>query len=257
MRTKIYFIVSLVLVLTSCEIRGPEEKPDFAIPGKQMFGYTEDNLNRMCELFDITLKLNTYIEAPDSLKPDVNQKYLANFTVKSSSDSSIWYLYEGSWSDPVYEVITDSKPLTTEGAVWLLKKYGVDSCSVSCLQKNSWRFIEINSVYYYPGTNADLQFTCTDTLTPHDYYSANYQIEGECNTLLEDYSQDVLIECSTVNPLKHKADSYYNFSGGSLLLSAQEDEITHIVTAEYKNVTDYSRTIIMTYDGKSKSYSDL
>jgi len=161
----ILFILLQVVGFTSCVVDDAEVKPDFTRAGKEMFLLAENNLNAITDHFDVVLKLNQYIQTPDSLKEAFKNEYFEDYFLNYSEQNKAWFLE--SQRNYNYYVVVDSLAVTTPEAHWTINSDFYFPFDVVCKSQNEW---EISYSYYDSELERDivtnLNITCKDVVSP-------------------------------------------------------------------------------------------
>ena len=158
MKTKLQ-ITSLVffMVFTSCQIREAEPKPDFTKTGYQILRASESGIFELITLFDNSLKINNYINTPDSLKEISKKKFFVTTQIKFQRPNK-WNLTQNN-SDTISTIISDTLSLNAIGAIWYVKERATDDyCKIECIANNKWKIIAFNTTIYGLTESANLIF---------------------------------------------------------------------------------------------------
>lgn len=141
----IFIFVGLLFCFNGCRIDEGDYKPDNT--GYNMFSAWNIGMRDASEFFmDIAFRFNTWLMAPDSLKPMIEDQYLFPYTVCSNTADS-WKLV--SQGKTAYIVETDGR-LLSEMAHWVITKcvgengHGICRYGFSCINYNDISFLQDN-----------------------------------------------------------------------------------------------------------------
>lgn len=267
---KLFILVS-VFGLTSCGLDEQQIKPDYTLAGMQMFKNTESHLVLTTNWFDILLKMNTYIQAVDSNKLAIEDRYFPKYKIRKTSDHS-WSLIQLG-GDTVCNFITDANAFTSPGAVWKIKVSGMASpCTFTCVNSTKWALnvinFKINTPYYNPDfysynyssattsyLSDSLNFE-SESSNPKDFVATNFQVSGKGEYLLSNSEQKVKISFNIEKNLKHLANSVFNMSSGKYSLSAEDLETAEKgnASAEFETIIGDNKRVTIVYNGRTQTY---
>ena len=241
-----------MLILSSCEIREPEEKPDYTKTGEQMFHVAESEISFAIQQLDYILKFNSYFNATGSLKDQLKGLYFPNYSINQISSSN-WIINNS--TDTLISFITDTKSFNEIGSEWKIKRrFFNEYFSIKCIDNKKW-FLKTDSLEYYNRISSDsLVFECNNVLQPSTFQFSNFSISGKCNLLLN-YSNQVHLNFETVTPLVYDS-TLFMIKSGSLKINAIElsTQRTKEATAEYLSADSSKKNVKISIDGFSKTY---
>ncbi len=141
----IFIFVGLLFSFSGCRIDEGDYKPDNT--GYNMFSAWNIGMRDASEFFmDIAFRFNTWLVAPDSLKPMVEDRYLFPYTVCPNTANSWKLVNQGRTA---YIVETDGH-LLSEMAHWMITKcvgengHGIGWHELTCIAYNDNSFLQNN-----------------------------------------------------------------------------------------------------------------
>jgi len=259
MKNKLFLLANLLLVLclSSCEIESSECESEYTTTGKEMFLHTEAHVVSWVGRFDDALKLDTYMNTPDSLKETIRQLYFTSFGIGHSKPNSWSVLLN---ADTICTVVTDSKSIHTVGAIWSFKMGNANEFStISCIAPNKWQIKVVEVSSYHWLDNADFEVVCTDVAAPPAFSDSHFEISGQGNmTTGSSYGQRVNIKYKTTDNLVHDPSTFMFSSGGFEIEAFDLDkDKKELATGEYLKAMGDDRWVQITSRGRTQIYSDL
>jgi hypothetical protein len=221
MKTKYQIIILLhLIVFTSCQIREAEPKPDFTKTGYQILRNAESGIFKLITLFDNSLKINNYINAPDSLKEITKKMFFVSIQMKYEKPNK-WYLTQNNF-DTISTIVSDTISLNTIGAIWFVKERKLDEyCKIECIAYNKWKIIAFKTNIFGLTESASLIFECTDKIHPLSFKTSNFTITGNGDlTSIFKEEQNVYITYSINDKLQNDTTNS-RLRSGSLDLTAK------------------------------------
>jgi len=259
MKKKLFLLTNLLLVfcLSSCEIEAPEYESDYTKTGKEMFLNTEAHVVSWVSRFDDALKLDTYMNTPDSMKETIRQLYFTSNGIRHEKPNN-WYIMLN--ADTICTIMTDSKSIHTVGAVWQFKMVNANKFStISCLAPNKWQIKVVEVSSYRWLDNADIEVVCTDITAPPAFRDSHFEISGQGNmTSVPLYGQQVNITYKITDKLVHDPSTFM-FSSGSFEIEAFDLDKAkmELATGEFVKAIGDKRWIQITSRGRTQIYPDL
>jgi len=259
MKNKLFLLTNLLLVFcfSSCEIESSEYESEYTTTGKEMFQHTEAHVVNWVSRFDDALKLDTYMNTPDSLKETIRQLYFTNNGI-SHTKLNNWSVLLN--TDTICTVVTDSKSIHRVGAVWSFKMGNTNVFStISCVAPNKWHIKVVEVPSYYWLDNADYEVVCTDIDAPAAFIDSHFEISGQGNMTSDPlYGQRVNITYEITDKLVHDPSSFM-FSSGSFGIKAidLDKDKMDLATGEYLKAMGDDRWVQITSRGRTQIYSDL
>lgn len=258
METKVKLLLALltVLLFSSCVIREPEIRPDYTKAGFQMYQNSENQIIKLTDLFDVALMLDSFIKTPDVSKPDFRKKYLPGYEVLHSNDSNYYFRIKNS-TDTAYYFRTNSKSLQSVNTEWLVKGNSVfeNYTIIKCKALKNWQ-ITLNDFDNNWIQNADINFVCTEKLSPVSYQNSNFSLTGNGNLTSEGvYKQEVKISYNINDSLRHEPETL-RFKNGILNITAIDLETnqTETTSAEYIDANSSEWRVKIIYNGRTQIY---
>ncbi|MFZ4724855.1 MAG: hypothetical protein ACOYMD_05375 [Paludibacter sp.] len=258
MKTKYPIIILLLLMLfTSCVIREAEPKPDFTKTGYQILRASESGIFELITLFDNSLKINNYINTPDSLKEVTKKKFFVTTQIKYEKPNK-WNLTQNNF-DTISTIVSDSISLNKIGAIWFVKERKADDyCKIECIANNKWKIIALKTTIYGLTENANLIFECTDGKNPMSFKTSNFIITGSGDlTSIFQEEQNVYLTYSIKDKLMNDT-TYSRIISGSMDLTAKDLETNQssTATATYSKQNGGKASLIIDSNGYTNTYDN-
>lgn len=167
MRKNILFVMIVGgIVMGACQKETADPKFAALQSAWKVFGYVEDDLEQIVELFENSLRLDQNLSAGDSL-------------CRYTRIQDWWGVMDGNGCR--FKVLRDDKSLDTLRAVWIArtKYYSNDSIRVECTGRNQWVLTGFCKGHEKWRTEAFLKITCVDDKALRgDWDSVVFLIEG-------------------------------------------------------------------------------
>ena len=258
MKTKYQIIMLFPLMFfTSCVIREAEPKPDFTKTGYQILRASESGIFELITLFDNSLKINNYINSPDSLKENIKKKFFVSTQIKYEKPNK-WNLTQNN-SDTISTIVSDTLSLNAIGAIWYVKERKTDDyCKIECIANNKWKIIAFNTTIYGLTESANLIFECTDSKIPLSFKTSNFTITGNGDlTSIFQEEQNAYITYSITDKLLNDTTNS-RFGSGSLDLTAKDLETkqSSTATATYMKQTGGKISLQIVSNGYTNTYDN-
>lgn len=179
-------IFAAILTFTSCIIEEGSGRPKATLPGVIVFENAEKNISGVIELADLALKMDKYINAPETEKAGIAAKYFPGYVLSFGT---------GQWTIKTqyneYTIKPDGKSIQTVGAKWIAKKehpsYAYDSAitplliEVECTGNETWKISTPEQTGYnvYFIANYTVSGNSVETSNPISLYE--YTVSGSGN----------------------------------------------------------------------------
>lgn len=200
MRKNILFTMIIGgMVILSCQKETADPKFAAAQSAWKVFGYVEDDLQQIVELFENSLRLDQSLSSGDSL-------------CRPTRIRDWWGVMNG--NDCRFKVLPDDKSLNTPGAIWIArtKYYSNDSIRMECTGRNQWILNGFCKGHEKWRTETFLKITCVnDQAFLGNLDSVSFQVEGNgVLHLTEMYpAKNMEITFSIPEPLLRKDRTLY------------------------------------------------
>lgn len=246
---------AIVVALSSCVIREPEDKEVLTRPGWSMFRGIERDMVDQVQLFDKMLFVDTYLNTPDSLK----KRYLFdNFGQYRLTVRDADYVFKLD-NDTSYVITTDSKSIHSLGAEWVAR--GNDwtyYMTIQNISRNKWR-LNIHPImsYYsvYP-VKENLEIECADTAAPKRFKDSDFSVSGDAIWIdNSQYNYDATLNCSITSPLKYVRKNHF-FSEGEIAIEAVDSVQSKKAETIAKYIHDGSDKVRITFQGITSVYTN-
>ncbi len=246
-----------LMFFTSCVIREAEPKPDFTKTGYQILRASESGILELITLFDNSLKINNYINSPDSLKENIKKKFFVTTQIKYEKPNK-WNLTQNN-SDTISTIVSDTISLNVVGAIWYVKERKTDDyCKIECIASNKWKINAFKTTIYGLSVSANLIFECTDSKVPLSFKTSNFSITGNGDlTSIFQEEQNVYIAYSIEEKLMN--DTTNNcISSGTLDLTAKDLDTkqSSTATATYMKKTGGKISLQIVSNGYTNTYDN-
>ncbi|HET7732922.1 MAG TPA: hypothetical protein VFK73_03710, partial [Paludibacter sp.] len=221
MRTKHFILIisAIVLVISSCVIREPEDKSTLTEPGWSMFCNVEPCVIEQIQTFDKMLFVDSYLNTPDSLK---KHYFFDNFGQYSLTVRDADYIFKMD-KDTSYVITTDAKSIHSVGTEWVAKGNSwTYYMTVQCLAKNKWRLNihPIKSYYSVYPEKENLEIQCTDTVAPKRFRDSDFSVSGDAVWIDNSrYDSEATLNYTITSPLKYVRKNRF-FSEGEVIIAA-------------------------------------
>lgn len=227
---KLSVFALLLLIFTACKIDGPDAPADYNQPGKIMFDLSNRNLNFYSNLLDKALKINTYINSPDSLKQQMEDKYLMDFKIRTKNNKDYFLLISG---DTIYAINTNNQNLNDPGSCFSINRVHFDTITIANTGKNNWSINESNVGLLYRNFFTSLNFYCADQTMPESFESGNFEITGSFSFVAWRLYPNTLFEFSITEKFIHNANTKFHiFQKGACEISGQNKNSTESETTQ-------------------------
>jgi len=264
MRRYIFFVFAVFFAGTFLGGCGNEEGDDNSRgfhSGKQSFEDLENNMAAILSFFDLSLRMNAYLERPEEVEVETLPGCFPDYQI-IRNDEGEWLGLKG--QDTVFRVVTDGLALTMETAVWKL-----DGCceayhgvmTIVCTGLGTWT-LETNSVVNgIWKSKAFLRVKYQGEHMPLDFNRGNWMISGNGESMIEDEEKEgnsEIMRFEIGESLIKTGESKYLFDKGVLYLTVQnpDDERQELVKTELKSFSAGGRQLQITSRGVEKIYYD-
>lgn len=268
-------ILAAISAFTSCIIEEGGYRPKPTQAGVIVYNNTAENISRVLEIADLSLKLDLYLTSPENEKAGISAKYFPNYGMTLSS---------GQWTirpaNNVYVIKPDSKSLHTVGAKWEARAenpaYAYDSqiaplfVVIECTGDKTWKVTVSEKPGYNDHFVADYTITgsAAGTLYPNYLYAYTASGSGHYMPYGVDYVRDFFsVQYSIKTPMKFVPRFTGNYSdilppftaiSGKIEMFVSDDivssSIDHIVV-ELISQTSYGVNKIVTFNGVTETWS--
>lgn len=250
----LFFILALGMFV-SCEVEQCEQKEPLTDSGLSVYNYVEPDLERMMELFENTLRLNT------EMHNEGESRYFPGETI--FRDQQGWWGV-ASWTATRFKAYPgNGKPLVAEGAIWtaISKYYSDDSISMECIEPNRWSLRGYTQGYNYLKTEVRMEISCVDSQPSVDWDSVAFYVDVKgISHISQAYPPaKVDIDFSIIRPLlrKGKAEGgQYPFMDGLMKLEAIDSYTNRKqqILAQIEELPQSQRTVRITTRGVTGIY---
>jgi len=250
----ILFITALCFV--SCQIQEPQTPPDYTSTGRIMFNFFDRNICFYSNLFDKLLRMNTYIQAADSDKQNVEDSYFESFKIRSK-DNKTWYLINS--GDTIYTINSDNKPFSSIGSKFSIKRMYCNPVTFENTGNNQWNLKAGNISLQDSIITTELNFSCSSNSTSKSFESADFEIIGNTKFIVNQYDNRIIFSCSITKSFKHSKNlSFYNFKTGACTLTAYNNSTLEEGSAqtEFENLATDIQKIKIVYNNRTQTYTD-
>ena len=250
-----------ILMLGSCTKEVGYEYQQGYNAGKQSFEYLESNMAAFLSFFDLSLRMNAYLEVPGELQPEVVSDYFPDYRV-SRNENGDWIGLKG--GDTVFRVAPDDLPLTTETAVWRL-----DGCcdvydgamKVTCTGSRSWTLELYSVVNGMWRSDAHLKIQYQGETLPTDFIHGDWIVSGSGQSVSDSYGEiegQTILNFEVAESLMKISSSQYLFDKGVLFMVVEDidDQRKEVIKAELKSLPESGRQLRVTYKGEVYAYFD-
>lgn len=264
MKRKLFYISLCFLctvILGSCTKEVGNEYQQGYNAGKQSFEYLENNMAAFLSFFDLSLRVNAYLETPEELRTEFENNYFPDYHIFQTEDS-YWIGLKG--QDTVFRVKSDDLSLTTEAAVWEL-----DGCcdiyrgavKVTCTGLRSWTLELCSVVNGIWCSDAQLKIQYQGETLPADFIHGDWMVSGAGQSVSESYDEAggrTILNFEIAESLLKISSSRYLFDKGLLFMVIEDinDQSREIVKAELKSLPESGRQLRVTYKGEVYAYFD-
>jgi len=249
----ILFIATLCFV--SCQIQEPQTPPDYTKTGRIMFSFSDRNICFYSNLFDKLLRMNTYIQAADSDKQNVEDSYFESFKIRSK-DNKTWYLINS--GDTIYTINSDNKPFSSIGSKFSIKRMYCNPITFENTGNNQWNIKTKNINLQDSIIATELNFNCTSDSIPKSFESADFNITGNTKFIVNQYNNQITFSCSITKSFKHlKNSSFCNFNIGACTLTAYNNITLEegSTQAEFEKLATDMQKIKIIYNNRTQTYT--
>lgn len=243
----------LMAFLIGC---GKEEGYDYHsgfYTGKQSFESLENNIASILSFFDLSLRMNAYLEQTEEERSDSMNRYFPNYQIVMDGEGNWLGLKE---QDTIFKIITDDLALTTETAQWDIIGYETPyegKITILCTNLRCWDF-NVTAIENRGWiSEADLKINYSGEGNPRNFNDGDWIVSGRGKSVAEHES---IMNFEIAESLIRFANSKYLFNRGMLylqlkdLLSLKEE----VVKVEMKSIMENDRSLQITCGGELYSY---
>lgn len=227
--------------------------------GKQLFDYTESNIGAFLSLFDLSLRMNTFVEKEKADTIRQADRLSSEYTI-SESDKDCWVGVDG--SDTVFIIRTDGLCLATETAVWKIESR-LPACSgegvVSCTGWGRWvlELKDTRSGDWMSNVRLVLQYFGEEL--PCCLDMSDFTLLGSAESIMTESDEEgnrTLLNFEIAAPLYKAQKNNFLFDSGLLYMSMRDvrGDRERTAKAELRAEAGKNRSLQITYRGEVYSY---
>ncbi len=226
--------------------------------GKQAFNDVENNMAVFMSFFDLSLRMNAYLQIPEEGIIEAEAYYFPEYRISR--------LKEDEWAglkdqDTVFRIVKDDLALTTETANW--KIYSCDdmykgAVSVVCSGPRSWQ-LGVKAVENRMWrSDAHLKIQYNGEQVPENFSQSDWTVSGAGESIAEDGSEEVKMGFEVAESLIRMSGSRYLFDKGVLYMKIRREDMAaeEMIKADLRLLPGKKRDLQITYKGELYSYTD-
>lgn len=254
-------LLVLIMLLPGCGKEEFEERQGGNNGGKQSFEYFENNMAAFMSLFDLSLRMNMWLEMPEAKRLQAQDEYFPDYRICPAGES-LWLGLQG--QDTIFRIESDGLPLTMNTAVWKLKgccDAFQGALTMTCTGLRTWS-LELSLVKQGCWVSeAHLKIQSQSELMPADFNQGDWVISGQGQCISEDCDmsgETVILDFEMDESLARISGSKYLFDKGVIYLKMREPEREReeTVKAVLRRLSDAGRQLRITWRGEVFSYND-
>lgn len=249
------FGIILIFMMNSCVLEhGDSSAIQSYNAGKQAFNYVEGNMADMLAKFDIALRLNAYLAAPEEEREQAEDRYFPEYKIRADKGNQWIGLFNG---DTVFRISTGNCALNQEGGLWKYDDRYTEETNITCLQAGKWLLETRDTQNYNWVSNARFEIETEHAACPENFQNSDFIVSGSGQSV-SFRDKELILDFVIVEPMQKVASSKYLFSEGYLTIKAADTslQLTEYISAQLTRLSDKQRLLRVVYKGETYSYSE-